>query len=174
MLTEVCVGLGSNLGDRHENILVGLRLMSGISDSISVSGIYETSPHGFGIQPYFLNAACIFWTRLDPFELLNRVREIQSAVGVRTSVVNGPRALDIDILLSGSLVLDTPNLKIPHPRMHERRFVLAPLAEIAPSLIHPTLKLSVRDMLSRISGSEDSKETIIIGDSLNKISSQVR
>ena len=89
-------------------------------------------------------------------------------------MVNGPRALDIDILLSGSLVLDTPNLKIPHPRMHERRFVLAPLAEIAPSLIHPTLKLSVRDMLSRISGSEDSKETIIIGDSLNKISSQVR
>ena len=128
MLSEAYLGMGSNLGDRRRNIAGAVRLLQAESAGLEVSGLYETAPKGFPGQPPFLNAACRLWTRLDPFELLEKLKEIQSVLGSRRAFVNGPRTLDIDILVYGSLVLRAPGLAIPHPRMTEREFVLAPLA----------------------------------------------
>ena len=151
MLFEVYLGLGSNLGDRAVDIDRGLQLLGQLSKNLASSSVYETSPEGFLSQPPFLNAACRLWTPLDPFELMASVREIEAAVGRRRSFVNGPRALDIDILMHGRAVIDVPGLKVPHPRMAERAFVLVPLAEIAPGLRHPVLKETIDSLLTRLS-----------------------
>lgn len=153
MLSEVYLGLGSNLGDRGRNVGQGVTLLRGLSPEVTVSGLYETRPQGFGDQPAFVNAACHIWTRLDPFELLARLKGFQAGVSRPAAFVNGPRTLDIDILIFGRRVLDTPILTIPHPRMAERDFVLTPLAEIAPGLEHPVLRLSVRHLLRRLRAS---------------------
>ena len=136
MMSEAFLGLGSNLGDRRTNICLGVKGIEEISSHLALSSLYETAPKGFGGQRAFLNAACRIWTRLDPFELLWAVREVQAAVGSRPSFINGPRALDIDVLAYGRLVMDAPNLSVPHPRIAEREFVLRPLAEIAPEARH--------------------------------------
>ncbi len=153
MLSEVYLGLGSNLGDRRGNIGRAVDLLRRLSGDVTVSSLYETSPQGFGGQPWFINAACRLWTRLSPFELLACLKDIQAGVGSPRAFANGPRALDIDILLYGQSVLETPNLTIPHPRMAQRDFVLAPLAEIAPGLLHPVLKESVRSLLRGLASS---------------------
>ena len=150
MLTEVYLGLGSNLADRRQNILDAAERLRSVSTDVTISTLYETRPLGFDAQPAFINAACRIWTRLDPFELLNKLRTIQASVGGRPAFVNGPRALDIDILLYGRAVLESPSLTIPHPRMADREFVLAPLAEIAPELRHPVLKKTMRSLLRRL------------------------
>ena len=157
MLSEAYLGLGSNLGDRRRNIAGAVRLLQAESAGLEVSGLYETAPKGFRGQPPFLNAACRLWTRLDPFELLQHLQQVQSALGSRRAFVNGPRTLDIDILVYGSLVLRAPGLAIPHPRMTEREFVLAPLAEIAPQLRHPVLKETVRSLLLRLPGASGAR-----------------
>ena len=154
MLAEVYLGLGSNLGDRRLNITEAVDRLRHVSNEVAVSGFYETTPQGFGGQPAFLNAACRIRTRLDPFELLESLRQIQSALGSPPAFVNGPRTLDIDVLLYGSMVLELPGLIIPHPRMSEREFVLAPLAEIAPGVRHPVLNETVRSLLLRLRQSE--------------------
>ena len=147
MLSEVYLGLGSNLGDRQRNIADAVALLGEESTDVAVSSCYETMPHGFSGQPMFVNAACRIWTRLDPFHLLRKTRQIQSILGSRPAFVNGPRAMDIDILVYGRRVLSAPGLIIPHPRMAEREFVLAPLAELAPGLVHPVLRETVRVLL---------------------------
>ena len=157
MLSEAYLGLGSNLGDRRRNIAEGVALIREVASDVRVSSLYETPPHGFEAQPPFLNAACRIWTRLDPFELLRKLREVQSIVGSPSPFVNGPRALDIDILLYGRTALETPILTIPHPRMAEREFVLLPLAEIAPQARHPVSKETVRSMLRRLPRPTDMK-----------------
>ena len=151
MLFETYLGVGSNLGDRAANIDRGLELIRQVSKSMTVSGIYETEPQGFRSQPSFLNAACRLWTGLDPFQLMSKLKEIEAEVGQRRSFVNAPRALDIDILLHGRTVLESPGLTIPHPRMAKRAFVLEPLVEIAPGLRHPVLKETVRSLLASLS-----------------------
>ena len=152
MLTEVYLGLGSNLGDRRGHITRGVDAIRRLSTQLTWSSLHETSPQGFAGQPPFLNAACRMLTRLDPYELMRRLREIEKAAGRQRVIPNGPRTLDIDILLYGSMVLDMPGLQIPHPRMAERVFVLAPLAEIAPGLRHPVLKQTVHALLERLEG----------------------
>ncbi len=117
MLTEVYLGLGSNLGDKRGNIERAVESLYGISRSLRISSLYETAPVGVTLQPSFVNAVCGMWTGLNVFELLREIRGIQREAGVRGPVLNGPRMLDIDILLYGSLVIDLPHLTVPHPRM---------------------------------------------------------
>lgn len=150
MLSEAYLGLGSNLGDRQANIQRGIGLLARVSASVTVSSLYETVPQGFDAQPAFLNAVCRIWTPLDPFALLAHIQQAEAAAGRRRAFANAPRTLDVDILLYGRLVLRAPGLSIPHPRMAERAFVLVPLAELAPGLVHPVLKTTVRELLQRL------------------------
>jgi 2-amino-4-hydroxy-6-hydroxymethyldihydropteridine diphosphokinase len=147
MLTEVYLGLGSNLGDGRRNIEDGVERLREISTEVAVSSFYETAPVGLTIQPTFVNAACRIWTKLTVFELLEALQGIQGKAHMRRAVLNGPRRLDIDILLYGNLVIDLPHLTLPHPRMTKRQFVLRPLAELAPAAIHPMVKRPISELL---------------------------
>ena len=152
MQSEVYLGLGSNLGDKRGNIQWAVERLREISTGLTVSSFYETAPVGVTLQPAFVNAVCGMWTDLSVFELLSELRDVQREAGVRGPVLNGPRALDIDILLYGSLVVDLPHLTVPHPRMTEREFVLRPLAEIAPGVVHPVMKKTAAEMLADLDG----------------------
>jgi 2-amino-4-hydroxy-6-hydroxymethyldihydropteridine diphosphokinase len=112
------------------------------------SHVYETPPWGFEDQPPFLNQALQVQTYLQPEPLLKHLKRLEIALGRKTSFHNGPRLIDIDILFYDDLVLNTPTLTIPHPRLHERGFVLLPLMDIAPDLVHPLTQKTVRDMLA--------------------------
>lgn len=147
MLTEVYLGLGSNLGEKRQNIEEGVERLREVSTDLVLSSFYETAPAGLTIQPSFANAVCRMWTRLTVFELLEELKSIQSSWGTRRAVMNGPRTLDIDILLYGNSVIDLPHLTVPHPRMTEREFVLRPLVEIAPTAIHPVTRTSFAESL---------------------------
>ena len=150
MLSEAYIGLGSNLGDRAANIHLGLEALRRVSRQVQESSLYETDAVGFQGQPPFLNAVCRIWTRLTAFELLAEARRAQADASGARPFPNGPRALDIDILLYGRAVLDAPGLTLPHPRMMERPFVLRPLAEISPGLAHPVTGETVRSALDRL------------------------
>lgn len=132
----ICLGLGSNLGDRAANIgeaVAALAAWPGIKVT-QVSSLYETAPVGLTEQPDFLNAVALVATSLAPAELLAACLAVEKAMGRVRLVRWGPRVIDIDVLLYNDVVLDTPELVLPHPRFHERFFVLVPLAEVAPSL----------------------------------------
>ena len=152
MQAEVYLGLGSNLGDKRGNIERATERLSEISTELTVSSMYETAPVGVTLQPTFVNAVCGMRTRLSVFELLREIREIQRRAGVRGPVLNGPRVLDIDILLYGRVVVELPHLMVPHPRMTEREFVLRPLAEIAPGVVHPVSKKTASELLADLAG----------------------
>ena len=152
MQAEVYLGLGSNLGDKRRNIEWAVERLREISTELTVSSMYETAPVGVTLQPSFVNAVCGMWTELSVFELLNEIREIQRSAGVRGPVLNGPRMLDIDILLYGRVVVELPHLTVPHPRMTRREFVLRPLAEIAPGVVHPVSKKTACELLADLVG----------------------
>lgn len=148
------IALGSNLGDRHAMIrsaLTSLRATPGV-EVIAVSRIIETAPVGGPGQGAYLNAAAELRTTLSPRDLLNTCLSIERAHGRdRASAQHwGPRVLDIDLLLYGGRIIDEPGLCVPHPRMLERRFVLAPLAEIAPAAMHPIEGLTIESLLDRL------------------------
>ena len=141
----VYLSLGSNLGNRQANLDMALHLLSERMRMGKVSSIYDTEPLGNVNQPRFLNLACEVFTRLSPEGLLALSKGIERKMG-RYSRSGEPRVIDIDIVLYGDTVLDTPDLVIPHPKMEERSFVLMPLAEIAPDLVHPVLKKTIKEL----------------------------
>ena len=153
MITNTYLSLGSNLGDKKYNIFKAIEDMKYLSincKKIIVSHLYEADPLHFDTQPTFINAVCCLWTELNPFELLNELTKIQKISGKNNAFINGPRKLDIDIILYGKHVIETPNLIIPHPRMLHREFVLKPLVEIAPETRHPILNETMESLLEKI------------------------
>jgi 2-amino-4-hydroxy-6-hydroxymethyldihydropteridine diphosphokinase len=144
-LVTVYLGLGSNLGNRQENLDTALKLLSQRMQMGKLSSIYDTEPIGNANQPRFLNLACEVSTRLTPEGLLALAKGVELKMG-RHSRTGEPRTIDIDILLYGDKVIKSKDLEIPHPKMMERQFVLTPLAEIAPDVIHPVTKKSIKEM----------------------------
>jgi 2-amino-4-hydroxy-6-hydroxymethyldihydropteridine diphosphokinase len=142
------LGLGSNIGDREANLGAAIeRLRAPDLRVLRVSPVYETEPVDYTRQRWFLNLVVEVETSLFPMQLLARVARIERALGRARTVPKGPRTIDIDILLYGQAVIRSETLEVPHPRMGERRFVLAPLADLAPDLRHPVAHRTVREML---------------------------
>lgn len=161
-MKTVYLGLGANLGKREETLQLALdALAAGGVTLRRISSVYETAPRDYLQQPWFLNLVAEAETDLLPVRLLQRCQQIERALGRRRAAVEkGPRIIDIDILLHGRAVVDTPRLVIPHPSLHERRFVLEPLAELAPQLKHPVLNRSIRDLLAATAGQQVRKTDI--------------
>jgi 2-amino-4-hydroxy-6-hydroxymethyldihydropteridine diphosphokinase len=144
----VYLALGSNLDDRLANLKQAITALSPQMEVKAKSRVYETPPWGYTEQPAFLNQVIKANTYLEFEPLLKHIKRLEIALGRTPSFKNGPRLIDIDILFYDDLVLNTPSLIIPHPHMHERGFVLLPLMDIAPDLVHPVHKKSVREMLA--------------------------
>jgi len=147
------LGLGSNVGAREEMLQTAIdRLQSPELRIVRASSIYETEPQGRRNQRWFLNLVVEAETDLFPRQLLGRIAKIEQELGRRRMMANGPRTIDIDILFYGNFVVETPELKIPHPRFAERRFVLAPMVELAPELRDPVSRRTMRELLPGTAG----------------------
>lgn len=157
METDAYIALGSNLGDRELNLLRAVGEIGKLPAGriTGLSSFYETSPVGVSDQPLFYNAVLRLSTGLSAHDLLERLQQIESTVFARTRTVRwGPRTMDLDLLLFGDEVIDDDTLTVPHPRLAERRFVLQPLCDIAPDLVHPVLAQSVADLLAGLRSDE--------------------
>jgi 2-amino-4-hydroxy-6-hydroxymethyldihydropteridine diphosphokinase len=151
------VALGANLesgfGDRRANLLEAVERIRRLGEVRSVSSFFDTEPVGYLSQPRFLNGALLLATELEPAALMRELLRVEQSMGrERVGVVaKGPRVIDLDLLLYGQVVMASEELVLPHPALQERRFVLEPLAEIAPEMVHPVLGLTVGEMLARLS-----------------------
>jgi 2-amino-4-hydroxy-6-hydroxymethyldihydropteridine diphosphokinase len=145
----VFLSLGSNVGDREKNLRAAIAALPKLGVQIKkVSSIYETEPVDFLDQPWFLNCVVEGETTVPPVELLTELRALEQRMGSKKPVARGPRLIDLDILIYGQQTIDLPALQVPHPRMHLRRFVLAPLAEIAPDLKYPSWSGTAEQLLA--------------------------
>ncbi len=151
-MTRVFIGLGSNIGDRKKNLEEAMRLLDTPPD-IKVekgSSLYTTEPIGYVGQDWFLNSVVEISTLLSPMDLLHRCQAIEEQMGRVRIMLWGPRTIDLDILLYGEEIVEDDELIIPHPNMHKRGFVLVPLAEIAPEVIHPKLNKKASELLRQL------------------------
>jgi 2-amino-4-hydroxy-6-hydroxymethyldihydropteridine diphosphokinase len=146
----VYLALGTNLGDRPANLQVALEALPPQVDVLASSPVYRTPPWGITDQPAFLNQAARAGTTLDPGALLKHLKDIEHKLGRIPGIRYGPRVIDLDILFYDDLVLDQPGLTIPHPRLHERAFVLVPLADLAPDLRHPILGTTIIELAAAV------------------------
>jgi 2-amino-4-hydroxy-6-hydroxymethyldihydropteridine diphosphokinase len=146
----IYLALGTNLGDRQANLERAIHALPPTTEIIKQSSIYVTPPWGYESQPEFLNQVIEIRTNLSPLRLLHYLKNIETILGRLESFRNGPRLIDLDILFYGQRVIEEDALQIPHPRLQSRAFVLVPLAEIAPGLIHPVLNESVQSLLTKV------------------------
>jgi 2-amino-4-hydroxy-6-hydroxymethyldihydropteridine diphosphokinase len=150
----VFLSLGSNIGDREKNLRTAIAALADARVRVTrISAFYETEPVDLHEQPWFLNCVVQAAAEGPPLELLRALREIESRMGSEKLVPKGPRLIDLDILLYGDETIDTPELQVPHPRMLKRKFVLVPLAEIAPNLRHPSWEGTVNQLLQGLADS---------------------
>ncbi len=153
-MKTIYIALGTNLGNRPANLRSAIASFSPTLEIIHESTIYETPPWGYTDQPAFLNMVVKAKTRLEPYMLLSYLKEKEKTLGRVKNFRNGPRHIDLDILFYDTLVLNEEKLTLPHPRLHERAFVLVPLAEIAPKFKHPLLKKKISVLLQDVDTSE--------------------
>ncbi len=155
------IAFGSNIGHRFENCTDGIKRLaqSGKAVILKQSGFYETEPVDYTDQDWFVNGVVKIGTSLDPSDLLKMLKSIEKEIGRTQTVVRyGPRILDMDIILYDDLVLNSPQLTIPHPRMHKRRFVLCPICDIDPDVIHPVLHYNMQILLDKL---EDFSQKVV-------------
>jgi 2-amino-4-hydroxy-6-hydroxymethyldihydropteridine diphosphokinase len=159
------LSLGSNVGDREGNLRQAIRALAGVGPVKAVSSFYETEPVDFVDQAWFVNCAVAIESRVGPERMMAELLRVEREMGRERIQRRGPRIIDIDILMFGERIVDSPDLKIPHPAMQRRRFLLAPLADIAPEARHPLMNRTVRELLAelpegqvvrRVRGSENS------------------
>lgn len=160
-MANVYIGIGSNQGDRIKNCDKALRAITKFAVIKLISSVYETEPVGIIDQPDFINCVVEIGTRLGPYEFFSNLLDIENKLGRKRVGVGGPRNIDLDLLLYDDLVVQDDRLTIPHPRAHLRRFVLEPLCEIAPDLIHPILRVTVSKLLNDL---ENDKRIERLGD----------
>jgi 2-amino-4-hydroxy-6-hydroxymethyldihydropteridine diphosphokinase len=159
----VYLGLGSNLGEREGHLQAALDALQGPwVKLLRVSSVYESAPMEVRSQPWFLNAVAEAECDCFPLQLLSRTAGVETALGRKRTVPKGPRTIDIDILLFGAFVIRTARLEVPHPRLTERRFVLEPLAELAPDLRHPVSRRTAREMLGGVASQTVRKTAIAL------------
>ena len=155
MQTLAYLSLGSNVGDREAHLRDAIARLESCDHVVAVSSIYETEPVEFMHQPWFLNCAVALETALTPQQLLAAALKIERDMGRNRTEDKGPRMIDIDIVLFGDTVVNSPELTIPHPAMHARRFVLEPLAEIAPDATHPIAKRTIRELRDELTSGQE-------------------
>lgn len=148
--TIVHLAIGTNLGDRSRNLQSAMAAFPPGIKVLEKSPVYETPPWGVKDQPAFLNMVVMGETSLSPLSLLAYLKQIESTMGRIPTIRYGPRLIDLDILFYADLVLGSPGLAIPHPRLHERAFILVPLADLSPGLVHPVLGKTILDLLGNV------------------------
>ena len=156
----VYLSLGSNLGDREANLRTAIEKLSEIGNPVAVSSFYETEPVDVASQSWFLNCAVKLETEKMPRQLITAILGVEQEMGRQRKQQKAPRTIDIDILFFGTSVINLPALTIPHPRMHERRFVLEPLVEIAPDVRHPIFKRSIRELKEALPAGQTVKKLV--------------
>jgi 2-amino-4-hydroxy-6-hydroxymethyldihydropteridine diphosphokinase len=161
-VTKAYIGIGTNIGDRLAEIKKALELLACEMSITDISAIYETEPEGYLEQPDFLNCVAGMETNLNPEILLEKLKDIEAVMGRKSSFRNSPRIIDLDILLIGDAIISKHDLQVPHPRLHERAFVLRPLCDIAPQLIHPVKRRTMQALLNALNTEKGVREYALV------------